>query len=80
MLLVCQVADPSLTSNLKGLLLNGVVWATIMLNCRFLDGLQPPMREKTLTLEAPVASRHRGTPVFASPALLFQENLDFLMA
>ena len=39
-----------------------------------------PDARKRNNLEAPVAPRHRGIPVFASPALLIQENLDFLMA
>ena len=39
-----------------------------------------PDARKRNNLEAAVVPRHRGIPVFASPALLIQENLDFLMA
>ena len=39
-----------------------------------------PDARKRGDLEVPVAPRHCGIPLFASPALLSQENLDFLMA
>ena len=39
-----------------------------------------PDARKRDNLEAPVAPRHGGIPLFASPALLIQENLDLLMA
>ena len=39
-----------------------------------------PDARKRDNLEAPVAPRYGGIPLFASPALLIQENLDLLMA
>ena len=39
-----------------------------------------PDARKRNNLEAPVAHRHGGIPLFASPALLTRENLDLLMA
>ena len=39
-----------------------------------------PDARKRDNLEAPVAPRHGGIPLFASPVLLIQENLDLLMA
>ena len=39
-----------------------------------------PDARKRGNLEAPVAPRHGGIPLFTNPALLIQENLDLLMA
>ena len=39
-----------------------------------------PDARKRDNLEVPVAPRYGGIPLFASPALLIQENLDLLMA
>ena len=39
-----------------------------------------PDARKRDNLEAPVAPRHGGVQLFASPALLIQENLELLMA
>ena len=39
-----------------------------------------PDARKRNNLEAPVAPRHGGMPIFATIALLIQENLDVLMA
>ena len=41
--------------------------------------LAPDARKRD-NLEAPVAPRHDGIQLFASPALLTQDNLDLLMA
>ena len=42
-------------------------------------GLGPDARKRD-NLEAPVGPRHGGRPLFASPALLIQENADLLTA
>ena len=54
------------------------LWATSMQNCRFLDGPGSLLRENAIILKRQCIPD--VVSLFASPALLIQENLDLLMA
>ena len=79
MLLVCQVAKPSLTSNVKSLLLNGMALGDKHAKLSFSGWPWAPDARKRDNLEVPVAPRYGGIPLSASPALLIQENLSLLL-
>ena len=79
---VCQVADPSFTPSLKGLLLDGLAPRPRGKHgeVSFSGGSWTPDSRKHDTPELPVAPRPGEILLFASPRLPAQENLAFLMA
>ena len=80
MLLVCQVADPSLPSNLKSLLLDSMALGDKHAKLSFSGWPWAPDARKRGILETPVAPRHDEIIFFASPGPPAQENLALLMA
>ena len=79
---VCQVAEPSLTPNLKGLLLDGLAPRPRGKHggVSFSGWSWTPDSRKHDTPELPVAPRPGEILLFASPGAPSQQNLALLMA
>ena len=69
-LYVCQVADPSLPSNLKSLLLNGMALGDKHAKLSFSGWPWAPDARKRDILEVPAAPRHGEIPLFVNPGLM----------